>query len=195
VVDLGCGDGRFGDRLREHHPAGIYGLDRSRGPHVRAAAIADVDRPPLRDGGCGLLVAANLLRHLPHPAAAVAAWRRALRPDGVLWILEDEPAAAAGPGGLYRDLQGWLVRHGPPGRGALLPQRRARELLDDGPGWRWGGFVNQEALRDPAALLAGLRAAAAGGDAAAAVLADRLERESFAYGEAWWARWQQEAVA
>ena len=123
VVDLGCGDGRFGARLREHHAGPLFGLDRSRGPHVRAAAIADLQRPPLRGGGCGILVAANLLRHLPEPASAVAAWRRALRPDGVLWILEDEPAADEGPGSLYRDLQGWLLRHGPSGRGPLLPGR------------------------------------------------------------------------
>lgn len=188
VVDLGCGDGRFGARLRVHAEH-VVGLDRSRAPHVRADVVADLLRPPLAPASCGVLVAANALRHLPDPAPALARWRETLRPDGRLWILEDEPAAGDGPGALYRDLQAWLRRRGPAGRGPLMARRVCEEAVAGQAGWRWGRFRNREDLRDPAALRDLVGAAAAGGDAEAAALAVRLAAEPFSYGDAWWARW------
>jgi len=191
VVDLGCGDGRFGAKLRAH-AAHVVGLDLSRAPHVRADVVADLMRPPVAPGRCGVVVAANVLRHLPEPAVALARWREALRPDGRLWILEDEPAVGDGPGALYRDLQEWLRRRGPAGRGPLLARAACEGIVAGQPGWRWGRFQNRESLRDPAALHRLLAGAAAGGDAEAAALAARLAGEPFSYGDAWWARWCRE---
>lgn len=191
VVDLGCGDGVFTERLRAHAGA-VLGLDRDRAGHVRAAATADLRRPPLRRGGCGVLVAANLLRHLPEPRAAVDAWREALRPDGRLWILEDEPAAGDGPGALYRDLQAYLQRRDPLRRGPLMAREQMESFVTGEAGWSWGSFRNREPLRDPAPLKIALATAAVGGDTAAAGLLERLEHEPFTYGDAWWARWSRE---
>jgi len=93
VLDVGCGPGWDAERLRE---LGLRacGLDRSRGMLAVARScgvpllLGDMRALPVRDGALdGLWVCASFL-HLPKRDAprALGAFRRALRPGGVLYV-------------------------------------------------------------------------------------------------------------
>jgi SAM-dependent methyltransferase len=93
VLDVGCGPGWDTERLR-HLGLRACGLDRSRGMlgEARRSAVplllADMRDLPVRDGALdGLWVCASFL-HIPKRdgPAVLRAFRRALRPSGVLYI-------------------------------------------------------------------------------------------------------------
>jgi SAM-dependent methyltransferase len=119
VADLGCGRGTttlaLADRLRR---ARLVAVDLS--PVVLASARArlkgdattrvcwlctDFHHLPIRDGACGLVVAAFCLYHSRRPAEAIAEWARCLAPGGIAVLVTkslesyralDELVAAAG---------------------------------------------------------------------------------------------------
>ena len=101
VLDLGCGAGRHafeayrrGARVvaadldhKELPPvSGMFGAMRLEGkapPHAAAAALsADATRLPFRDGAFDVVIAAEILEHIPDDAAAMAEIARVLRPGG-----------------------------------------------------------------------------------------------------------------
>jgi SAM-dependent methyltransferase len=192
VVELGSGEGRF---LRELRPLGVevFGLDRARpGAGVDAALVADACRPPLREGSCDLLIAANLVRHLAGSRPALdflPAWIRLLRPGGSLIILEDEPVRRPRGAVAYRLLQEFLARVIPVGRGPLLGLGEFRDRLAPAgvpAGWEFGGDVNTYPL-DAGAVVAMLRGADLDPGGEAARLADRIARDGLDPGRYWWA--------
>lgn len=87
-VDVGCGNGRYLERIRAARPrAHVVGMDLSAallrtlsGPVV----CADAARLPLRTGSAEVVLAMHMLYHLPDPAHAVAEAARVLTPGGVL---------------------------------------------------------------------------------------------------------------
>ena len=110
VLDLGCGVGCTTASLLRGFPAGtVIGIDTS-AAMVEAAAerhgerarfrVGDVTRAPLHDAPVDLVFARLLLAHLPHPGAAIGAWRDQLAPGGRLVLEEidgletDDPAFA-----------------------------------------------------------------------------------------------------
>ena len=191
ILDLGCGDGVFlagldtGDGLR-------VDLDRI-GPCAGTCAnvVGDALTPPLTDGTCDLVVAANLFRHIvSHDAEAgfLDRWWRLLGPGGALYLFEDEPLDQPVGARNYRDLQKFLRRLMPDRRGELVPRRSFEDIAraaDPGAVWRIGRARNQTVL-DPEAVGSLLR-----GDGhptgEAARLLHTIEAEGLNCGEYWWA--------
>ena len=98
AIDLGCGTGRWTNRL------GAIGFDLS--PAMLAVAagkpglcgrLAVVDAPalPLASGSVDLLLCALTLGHVPDRAQAVREISRVLRPGGSLLLTEFHPDAVA----------------------------------------------------------------------------------------------------
>lgn len=95
LLDVGCGTGRLVAALRrEHPPARIVGCDFSRGMLGRAAARspggawvqAEAARLPFADESFDALVCTEAFHWFPDPDAALAEFRRVLRPGGVVLV-------------------------------------------------------------------------------------------------------------
>jgi len=192
VVELGSGDGRFTSEVAS---AGVpvIGLDRGLpGSGVAADLVGDALRPPVLPGRCNLVLAANLVRHLlpAHPGLEfLPAWVEMLTPGGWLIILEDEPTLRPKGAVRYRQLQEFLARVVPSGRGPLIGLGAFRDILarhgqhDD---WVFGGEVNRYPLdADPVVEM--LRGADLDPKGQAARLADDISRDGLDPGRYWWA--------
>lgn len=89
-VDVGCGNGRYLDRIRTARPdVRLVGLDLSvslladlTGPVV----CADASRLPLRTGSALALLALHMLYHVNDPDQALSEMARVLTPDGTLIV-------------------------------------------------------------------------------------------------------------
>lgn len=98
VLDVGCGTGWFAAGLQRAVPdVDVYGLDLSAGMLGRAREAGadnliqgDATSLPLSDQSIDVVVGRGVLHHLPEPEAALAEWRRVLRPGGAL-VLSSEP--------------------------------------------------------------------------------------------------------
>ncbi|WP_039938005.1 class I SAM-dependent methyltransferase [Streptomyces himastatinicus] len=90
VVDVGCGNGVYGARLRAERPeVAVLSLDLSPGmlaPAVGRAAVADAQALPLADGSCGAVLAMHMLYHVPDIPRAIRELRRVLAPGGVALV-------------------------------------------------------------------------------------------------------------
>ncbi len=93
ILDAGCGTGGFLAKLRAAHPkAALFGLEYAEGAASRAAAKAGahvaagtVNALPFPDGGFDAVVSLDVLCHdAVEEAAALAEFRRVLRPGGLL---------------------------------------------------------------------------------------------------------------
>lgn len=113
VVDAGCGTGYLAAGLRRAVPGlRVVGADLSAGMLQRARAAgawplvqADGGRLPVRAASVDLVVARGVLHHLPDVTAALADWRRVLRPRGAVVLLsEPTPAVERHGGQLVRAL-------------------------------------------------------------------------------------------
>lgn len=101
VLDPGCGTGWQAAGLRRAAPEVVVtGVDLSAGMLGRARAAgawpllqADAARLPLADRSVDLVVSRGVLHHLPDMPAALAEWRRLLRPGGAV-VIASEPTPA-----------------------------------------------------------------------------------------------------
>lgn len=88
VVDVGCGNGKYVQRLREDRPdLSTLGLDIS--PGILATvpgpvAVADVTRLPLATGSVDAALAMHMLYHVPDIPQAVRELARVVARDGVV---------------------------------------------------------------------------------------------------------------
>ena len=115
AVDLGCGDGAFA-ALPGVRPLRFVGVDRLGPPAAAPAVVGDALAPPLRPGGCDLVLAANLVHHLaPRRAdfSFLRVWADLLNPHGALFVFEDAPRGPDGPAGNYGRLQDFLAAVAP----------------------------------------------------------------------------------
>lgn len=192
ILELGSGHGAFTELLRDQGcrpwTLDLAGPWRGVRPHV----VSDALRPAVR-GPFGMVVAANLLRHVwprvlqsgPRP------WCSLVGKDGALWILEDEPLNTPAPANNYRRLQELLARLQPGEHRPLLPLDVFRKATTR---WCWSGCWSFGSLDNawpvaPERVLAMLAAGnpQPGGEVVA--LMDAIERDGMGYGRAWWARW------
>ncbi|WP_205326366.1 class I SAM-dependent methyltransferase [Glycomyces sp. YM15] len=88
VLDIGCGYGRYLERLRADHPeATVLGIDAAPGmlssvePPIM---VADAQAIPYPDGSVDAVLAMHMLYHVPDIAKAVGEFRRVLKPGGTL---------------------------------------------------------------------------------------------------------------
>ena len=93
VLDVGCGEGFLLAQIQDDLPeARVTALDldpatvaESRDCCPSAGVlVADAEQLPFPTGSFDLVVACEVLEHLPHPHQAVAEFRRVLADDGVL---------------------------------------------------------------------------------------------------------------
>jgi len=112
VLDVGCGTGVFGARIREALPnARVWGVDLVKemlqGGAARWAAHdgdltpvrGDSEALPFASGTFDVVTCANSFHHYPHQDRAVAEMRRVLEPGGTLMIIDG-----------YRDAPyGWFI--------------------------------------------------------------------------------------
>ena len=97
VLDPGCGTGWQAAGLRRAAPGvSVIGVDLSAGmlSQARRAGAgpllqADASRLPLGDATVDLVVTRGVLHHLPDVVAALAEWRRVLRPGGAVVIVSE----------------------------------------------------------------------------------------------------------
>jgi ubiquinone/menaquinone biosynthesis C-methylase UbiE len=101
-VDAGCGTGWYAAGLRRACAADLPGLqvlgvDLSIGMLGKARAAgaspvlqADAACLPFPDGSVDVIATRGVLHHLPDVPAALAEWRRVLRPDGAV-VISSEP--------------------------------------------------------------------------------------------------------
>lgn len=192
VLELGSGDGRF---TAELVGAGVpvTGLDRGRpGSGAVADLVGDALAPPVLPGTCDLVLAANLVRHLlpAHPDLRfLRSWVDLLVPGGWLFILEDEPSPRPKGAVRYRQLQEFLARVMPMGRGPLIGLGPFRDLLvrqGSLAGWTFGGDVNRYPL-DGGPVVAMLRGGDLDPNGQAARLAADISRDGLDPGRYWWA--------
>jgi 2-polyprenyl-6-hydroxyphenyl methylase/3-demethylubiquinone-9 3-methyltransferase len=94
VVDLGCGGGLLAVPLAEAG-ARVLGIDlartalragRARGSTTFLPLAGDLTRSPVGDGIADVVLLADVLEHVPEPAAAVREAARLLRPGGHLFV-------------------------------------------------------------------------------------------------------------
>ncbi|WP_405822050.1 class I SAM-dependent methyltransferase [Streptomyces sp. NBC_01390] len=90
VVDVGCGNGTYLQRLRAERPGlSLLGLDLS--PGILATvpgpvAVADVTRLPLATGSVDAALAMHMLYHVPDIPQAVRELSRVVAPDGLVIV-------------------------------------------------------------------------------------------------------------
>jgi ubiquinone/menaquinone biosynthesis C-methylase UbiE len=156
VLDPGCGTGWQAAGLRRtlgaRPGAGpVLGVDLSAGMLRRARAAgagpllqADATRLPLAAGSVDLVVTRGVLHHLPDVVAALAEWRRVLRPGGAV-VVVSEPTPA-------------VERHGTVLVRGLLPLLR-RELTDVENFWELASMAANLHVFTPDALSRQARAA------------------------------------
>ena len=132
VLDAGCGTGWFAAGLQRARPdVVVIGLDLSAGMLGRARDAGadrlvqgDATMLPLADDSVDVVVGRGVLHHLPDPPAALAEWRRVVRPDGAV-VLSSEPTPVVETHGAW--LLSVLLRL--PGlRGGLAPEDEFWEL-------------------------------------------------------------------
>lgn len=132
VLDVGCGTGWFAAGLERLAPETVVlGLDLSSGMLSKAAGAgasrliqAQCEAVPLPDSCADVVVSRGVLHHVPDPGAALAEWRRLVKPDGAV-LLASEPTPAVDRAGAV------LVRHllAMPGlRGGLSEEQEFWEM-------------------------------------------------------------------
>ncbi len=152
VLDPGCGTGWQAAGLRRAAPGvSVVGLDLSAGMLARARAAgarpllqADAARLPLGDATVDLVVTRGVLHHLPEVVAALAEWRRVLRPGGAV-VIVSEPTPA-------------VERHGAVLVRGLLPLLR-RPLTPTEDFWELASMAANLHVFTPAGLAAQARQA------------------------------------
>lgn len=196
VVELGSGDGRFTAEIRRTGVP-VTGIDRALpATGARASAVGDALFPPILAGSCDLVLAANLVRHLIPTSPDLdflPTWTDLLAPGGWLFILEDEPTPRPKGAVRYRQLQEFLARVVPEGRGPLVGLGAFRDILDRhgrAQTWTFGGGVNRYPL-DPRPVVAMLRGAELDPNGQAARLAADIDRDGLDPGRFWWAAFQR----
>ena len=116
VADVGCGPGTYQSRIAARG-ASIIGLDLSEGmlrecrtvatqhDHSIALVRADAQALPLATASCDLLLAAQMLYHVPDRELALREMRRVLKPGGRIVLV-----TGSGDGSRYMQLHYEIVR-------------------------------------------------------------------------------------
>jgi ubiquinone/menaquinone biosynthesis C-methylase UbiE len=92
VLDLGCGSGWVGKKVREHNPpVRVVGLDIDRAGLTEAKdaelpVLGDAGRLPFRSGAFDGAVLKDLLEHSPDALRVMTEIHRVLKPGGTIYV-------------------------------------------------------------------------------------------------------------
>lgn len=94
VLDFGCSDGYFAERLYRAVPQlEVHGVDlirhdawRARPAAIRFASSEPGAELPYDDGYFDAVFSSQVIEHVPDPAAVIAEFGRIVRPGGRVWI-------------------------------------------------------------------------------------------------------------
>ncbi|MBZ0276794.1 MAG: class I SAM-dependent methyltransferase [Anaerolineae bacterium] len=137
VLDVGCGPGRWQQRLMEKH-SGIryYGMDLIANmvinhPARQSVVIGDAQRLPYPDGKFDVVMANHMLFHVPDIDSTLHEFRRVLKPGGLLMTSTNSQHNLPELQVLLRRAITLLV---PPGTAQVQPQQPAssRFTLESG---------------------------------------------------------------
>ena len=99
ILDVGCGTGAMGLILSEmgHDVTGLdlsekmmdVGRRKNEARHLSMVFMnGDAENPPFDDDSFAVVVNRHLLWTLPHPDAALASWKRVVRPNGKVIVID-----------------------------------------------------------------------------------------------------------
>ncbi|MFJ7906096.1 class I SAM-dependent methyltransferase [Kitasatospora sp. NPDC096204] len=165
VLDIGCGNGKFTDRLRQDRPdLRVVGVDISAGILAeveKPVLVADAQSLPFADDSADAVLALHMLYHVGDIEATIKDLARVLRPDGVLLASTNSDTDKHELDQLWRRAAGDVlgIPEGPPR--VSLSARFSLEKAADYLGAAFGGVRIRELpgiieLRDPAPLVAHL---------------------------------------
>lgn len=185
VVDVGCGNGKFIERLRQDRPdLRLLGLDVSLGILAgvpRPVAVADAVQLPLPSSSVDGALALHMLYHVEDIPAAINELARVVRPGGVVIASTNSDRDKAQLDALWERASGEVlgVANGP-GRISLS----ARFSLEKAPSLLGAGFGNVEtiqlpgtvAVRSPEPVIAHMKSYRAWADQHAVPFEETIER-------------------
>jgi len=102
VADIGCGTGRHWAKIWDKRPARLIGLDVSAGmlamlrqkyPEAETELLTDHRLRGLANESCHLILSTLTVAHIDPIGAALAEWRRVLKPGGEILITDYHPDA------------------------------------------------------------------------------------------------------
>lgn len=163
VVDIGCGNGRFIQRLRQDRPdLDLLGLDIA--PGILAGvpgpvAVADATRLPLGSGSADAALALHMLYHVSDIPQAVRELARVVARDGLVVVSTNSDCDKAELDDLWQRAAGEVLGVG---RGPARISLSARFCLEKAPAFLGEEFSRVEtielpgtiAVRDPEPVIA-----------------------------------------
>ncbi|MBO7937846.1 class I SAM-dependent methyltransferase [Streptomyces sp. S9] len=153
VVDVGCGNGKFVQRLREDRPdLSLLGLDIA--PGILAGvpgpvAVADATRLPLADESVDGVLALHMLYHVPDIPRAVRELSRVVTRDGSVIVSTNSDRDKGELDGLWRRAAGDVLGTG---RGPARISLSARFSLEKAPAYLGEEFGQVETIELPGTI-------------------------------------------
>ncbi|MGI5437714.1 class I SAM-dependent methyltransferase [Streptomyces shenzhenensis] len=153
VVDIGCGNGKFIQRLRGERPdLALLGLDIA--PGILASvpgpvAVADATRLPLATGSAHAALALHMLYHVPDIPQAVGELTRVVARDGVVIVSTNSDRDKVELDDLWQRAAGDVLGTG---RGQARISLSARFSLEKAPAFLAEGFSRVEMIELPGTI-------------------------------------------
>ncbi|MER6121567.1 class I SAM-dependent methyltransferase [Streptomyces sp. NPDC001795] len=153
VVDVGCGNGKFIQRLRQDRPdLTLLGLDIA--PGILAGvpgpvAVADATRLPLATGSAEAALALHMLYHVPDIPQAVRELSRVVARDGLLLTSTNSDRDKAELDDLWQRAAGDVLGTG---RGPARISLSARFSLEKAPAFLGEEFGRVETIELPGTI-------------------------------------------
>ncbi|MFE7972327.1 class I SAM-dependent methyltransferase [Streptomyces shenzhenensis] len=153
VVDIGCGNGTFIQRLRDERPdLVLLGLDIA--PGILSSvpgpvAVADATRLPLATGSADAALALHMLYHVPDIPQAVGELSRVVARDGVVIVSTNSDRDKAELDDLWQRAAGDVLGSG---RGQARISLSARFSLEKAAAFLGEGFGRVEMIELPGTI-------------------------------------------
>ncbi|MFF4353317.1 class I SAM-dependent methyltransferase [Streptomyces sp. NPDC001530] len=153
VVDVGCGNGKFTQRLREDRPdLALLALDIA--PGILAGvpgpvAVADAPRLPLATGSVDAVLAMHMLYHVPDIAHALRELSRVVTRDGLALASTNSARDKAELDDLWQRAAGDVLGTG---RGPARISLSARFSLEKAPAFLGEEFGQVETIELPGTI-------------------------------------------
>jgi len=104
IADIGCGTGRHWKKIFDKEPQRLIGFDVSEGmlkmlqqkfPGAETHLLLNDTLSQLKDESCDIVISTLTIAHIKNASAAIADWRRVLKPHGYIIITDYHPFVLA----------------------------------------------------------------------------------------------------